>query len=159
MGRWLRLASIVVLAIAIWGGVNRAEGCDCAVAHDPARRPRKRPSSSSDVSSACRARSFCDFAPPPDEVWFNGVIVDGDGRPIDAGVWLDDIDLQQGASYGPADYMGRFRVKAWKGHRYTLTSMQCSPSSKGQAAPMMLRGDADSATPLRIVLSEPCPVK
>ena len=95
------------------------------------------------------------FPPPPEEVYFQGTIVGTDGRPISGGVWLRDMDLGQVVSNASADYMGRFKVKAWRGHRYRLTGMSCGTNPKLQSQEMSLPDEPNA--PLRVVLDTPCP--
>jgi hypothetical protein len=131
---------------------------------DPVEQPTwypnaLRPSEASIVEVGEEGSQHLDlrFATPPEEVWFSGVIIDTLGRPISGGVSLYDIDRKQVVSNASADYVGRFRLRGWKGHRYTLRGMLCGLPPQMQSEQMQLPDDP--AIPLRVVLSEPCPPK
>jgi hypothetical protein len=95
------------------------------------------------------------FPPPPEEIYFHGTMVGPDGRPMRGGVWVYDVDLGRRVSNATVDDMGRFRVKAWRGHRYRLRGMNCQSAQRLQSQELSLPDDPSA--PLRVVLDTPCP--
>jgi Carboxypeptidase regulatory-like domain len=94
--------------------------------------------------------------PPPREIQFAGVIVDQSGTPTNGGgVVLHDLDLDHGVANGSAGAWGRFQVRGWEGRRYTITAYNCQGRVPAMSEPVPI--DPESAEPLRIVLTRPCP--
>ena len=94
--------------------------------------------------------------PPPREIHFSGAIVDQNGKPGNGGgVVLYDVDADHAVANGSVDASGRFQVRGWESRRYSITAYDCQGRVPAMSEPVPI--DPESAEPVRIVLTRPCP--